>query len=65
MVLAAPMKLVPNITLRPSVSAMVNNAPTVGPRREYMPPAMAANTIWRETPTPDTVSGFTYMMYCA
>jgi len=65
MVLAAPMKWVPNITRSPSVSTRVRSAPTVGPSALYMPPAIAANTICREMPTPATVSGLRYMMYCA
>ena len=32
---------------------MVKKAPTVGPSSEYMPPAIAAKTIWSETPMPD------------
>ena len=65
MVLAAPMKLVPNHTRKPSVNASVNSDPTVGPSREYMPPAMAANTICSDTAMPDSVSGLRYRRYWA
>ena len=64
MLFAAPTKLAPNHTRRPSVSAMVKSDPTVGPSSAYMPPAMAANTICSDTPMPDTVSGLRYMRYC-
>src|ERR671935_718810 len=64
MVFAAPTKLAPNHTRRPSVSAIVNSAPTLGPSMAYMPPAIAANTICSDTPIPDTVSGLRYIKYC-
>src|SRR5262245_12349473 len=64
MVFAAPTKLASNQTRRPSVSAIVHSAPTVGPSIAYMPPAIAANTIRSDTPMPDTVSGLRYIRYC-
>ena len=54
-----PMKCTPNFTRRYSESEIVNAVPTVGPSREYIPPSTTANTMRRDTPTPDRVSGFT------
>src|SRR6516225_1617014 len=63
MAFAAPTKLAPNHTRKPSVSAIVSSAPTVGPSIAYMPPAIAANTICSDTPIPDTLSGLRYIRY--
>ena len=49
----------PSASRRTSASSSVNTAPTVGPRRTNMPPAIAPNTICRLTPMPETVSGLT------
>src|SRR5262245_47822569 len=62
-VLAAPMKLVPNHTRSPSVNDSVSSEPTVAPSSEYTPPAMTANTICSDTAMPDPVSGLRYMKY--
>ena len=61
MVLAAPIQVVPNHTRNASPSTIVKIAPTVGPSMEYMPPAIAANTICSDTPTPASVSGLRYI----
>ena len=50
-------------TRKPSVKSSVNTAPTVGPKRTNMPPAITAKTICSDTPMPDTVSGLTYCWY--
>ena len=44
---------------RPSDRAVVSAVPISGPSSEYIPPSTTAKTIFRETPMPDSVSGFT------
>ena len=44
---------------------MVSAVPMVGPSRTYMPPSTTAKTMRSDTPIPASVSGFTYVMYCA
>ena len=46
------MNLVSNKTRKASVNAIVNAEPTVGPRKVYMPPAIEAYNICRETGDP-------------
>ena len=53
------------VTRSTSESTWVNTAPTVGPSITHMPPAITANTMLSETPSPAIVSGPIYIWYCA
>ena len=59
MVVSRPWTSCPIPRRSPSASSNVNTAPTVGPRRTNIPPAIAPNTICRLMPMPDRDSGFT------
>ena len=59
MVSAMPRNLSPKAMRRPSARAVVSAVPTSGPISEYMPPSTTANTIFSDTPMPESVSGLT------
>ena len=48
-----------------SASTCVKMAPTVGPSSTQMPPAIVANTMLSDRPSPAIMSGPMYIWYCA